>query len=98
MNVASSIGLLSAASLVLTLIIGELALVFPEIRSLVWASISLAIFGLLLIVVATLIVLVEGSVIHRQLEQELQDVPELASEGTAGESSMPKRKRLGLIR
>ena len=98
MNVASSIGLSSAVALVLTLIVGELALVFPEVRTFTWVSIVLAIAGFAMIITATVIVLIEGSVIHRQLEHELQDIPELASEGTAGGSSRPKRKRLGLVR
>ena len=98
MNLASGIGLISAATLVLTLVIGELALIFPGLTLLAYVSATLALLGLLLIIVAALIVLMEGSIIHRQLEHELQDIPELAREGIAGESDKPKRKRLGLVR
>ena len=98
MNVASGIGLTSAVALVMTLVVGELALVFPDLRVLTYISLSLALLGLLLIVVAACIVLVEGSIIHQQLEHELQDLPELASKGAAGQSDKPIRKRLGFVR
>ena len=98
MNLASSIGLLSAIALVMALVIGELALIFPASRVLTYASLTLALLGLVFIVVAAIVVFVEGAIIHQQLEHELQDMPELASEGVADGSDKPKRKRLGLVR
>ena len=53
-NVASSIGFASAITLVSTLIVGELALVFPTFEALTYVAIALGLVGLLLIIAAAL--------------------------------------------
>ncbi len=78
MNAASMIGLVSAIILVLALIIGELAIAFPAVALLKFASMGATLLGLFLVVVATCVVLYESLIIHRQLETELLDVPDLA--------------------
>ena len=78
MNVASIIGLTSAVLLITSLIIGELALALPHYDALKFICIAGTLLGLALVVVATAIVIYESLIIHRQLEAELLDVPDLA--------------------
>lgn len=104
MNIASVIGLASAIILVLALMIGELALIFPKNDPMKYASIFGAFLGLALVVVASGIVMYESLIIHRQLASELLDLPSLARESgqkpgkitdDAGsrESSVEKQRR-----
>ena len=78
MNIASVIGLASAVLLISSLIIGELALALPSIDALKFVCICGTLVGLALVVVATAIVIYESLIIHRQLEAELLDLPDLA--------------------
>ena len=78
MNVASIIGLTSAIILVLALMVGELAIAFSSVEALKLFSFGATLIGLFFVIVATSIVLYESLIIHRQLETELLDLPELA--------------------
>ena len=78
MNIASIIGLSSAVLLISSLIIGELALALPSIDILKYVCIGGTLIGLALVVVATAIVIYESLIIHRQLEAEILDLPDLA--------------------
>ena len=78
MNVASIIGLSSAIILVLALMVGELAIAFSNVEALKLFSVGATLVGLSLVIVATSIVLYESMIIHRQLETELLDLPDLA--------------------
>ena len=78
MNVASVIGLTSAIILILALIFGELSLVFTSVATLKVISFGMTLVGLSLVILASAIVLYESLIIHRQLETELLDLPDLA--------------------
>ena len=78
MNIASVIGLVSAIVLIAALIVGELAIIFAKVQFLKYVSALAALIGLSLVIAASAIVLYESLIIHRQLESELLDVPELA--------------------
>ena len=78
MNVASVIGLTSAIILILALIFGELSLVFTSVPTLKFVSFGMTLIGLSLVIAASAIVLYESLIIHRQLETELLDLPDLA--------------------
>jgi hypothetical protein len=98
MNMASVAGLTSAIILVLSLVSGVVVLVFPALTAVGTLCILLAVLGFLTIIFATAIVMVEGSIIHTQLERQLLDLPEIAEQGRADNSEKPKRKRLGIVR
>ena len=72
------VGIVSAILLILTLITGELAIIFPHFPPLKYVSAGSALLGFFLVIVAAIIVMVESSIVGRQLEGELLDVPELA--------------------
>ena len=94
MSRANTIGLVSAILLILTLITGELALIFQNVSFLKYISAGSALLGFGLVIVATVIVLIEGSITHRQINSELLDVPDLA-EGTGqqvGDITDPQRR------
>ena len=78
MNIASIIGLMSAIILIVALIVGELAIIFAQITLFRYISAFSALIGLSLVIAASAIVLYESLIIHRQLESELLDIPELA--------------------
>jgi hypothetical protein len=99
MNWASMVGIVSAILLIATLITGELNIIFPKVAPLKYLSAGSALLGFTLIIVAAIIVMVESSIIHRQLDSELLDVPDLAQatgqEG--GDITTQKRRGRGLI-
>lgn len=78
MNVASVIGLTSAIILTTALMLGELAIAFTHVEALKLLSVGATLIGLSLVIVASAIVVYESLIIHRQLEAELLDLPELA--------------------
>jgi hypothetical protein len=75
---ANLAGLISAMLLILTLIVGELAIIFPAIKVFAYVGAGTALLGLALVIVAAGIVVREGYITRRQLISELLDVPELA--------------------
>jgi hypothetical protein len=94
MGYANVIGLTSAILLITMLIAGGLSLAFPDDNIFKYVSLSLALVGLLLVIVATIIVMREGMITRRQIYNELLDIPDLA-EGVgqeAGKISDPQRR------
>jgi hypothetical protein len=85
MHHATVIGLISAVFLILTLIFAAIGMIFTGASLLVYASTLSMIIGFVLVVVAAFYVLVESSIVRRQLVAELLDVPDLA--GTVGEEA-----------
>ena len=102
MNVASVVGIVSAIILILALIFGEFALVFPHQDVAKYLAAASALIGLVLVIVASTIVILESTIIHRQLRSELMDVPELArgtghepgsiSDEKSSENALPLQK------
>ena len=94
MNKAIGCGLVSAILLIFTLIFGGLALVFQEYGFLKFVSVLCALSGLLLVIVGTAIVIMEGRIIRRQIHSELLDVADLAEgiDQEAGAVTDPHRR------
>ena len=78
MNRATGCGLVSAILLIATMIFGGFAIVFQDSLVLKLISMATAMLGLLLVIAGAVIVIVEGTVIRRQIHTELLDIPELA--------------------
>lgn len=78
MSRANLIGLISAILLILTLVLGELDIIFPGWTVLKDMSAVAIFMGFSLVILATVFVIVEGSITHRQFDSELLDVPDLA--------------------
>jgi hypothetical protein len=78
MNSANIIGIISAMMLILTLIAGELDVIFPSVSALKYVSAGSALIGFVLVIAAAALAIVESSITHRQLDGELLDVPDLA--------------------
>ncbi len=97
MRLATNLGLIAAILLILTLIGGALDVMFPALQEpLAWASTLSAIGGLLVVIVAAILVIVENSIIQRAVDTELLDVPELAeSTGQRPGAIDDGRRRLG---
>jgi hypothetical protein len=77
MTYAFQCGLVSAILLLLTLITGELSLIFPSISPLQYVSLITALLGFTLVIVSTALVMMESFVTRKQLDQEMADVPDL---------------------
>ena len=93
MGYANIIGLTSAILLITTLIAGGISLTVPEDNVFKLISLGLALIGLLLVIVATIIVMREGMITNRQIYNELLDIPDLAESvgQEAGDVSDPHR-------
>jgi hypothetical protein len=94
MGQANILGLVSAILLIFTLIAGELALSLPDLTALKYMSAGSALLGFLLVIGATVIVIREGMITHRQIQSELLDVPDLAQSigQEAGNIADPRRR------
>lgn len=75
---ANLVGLISAMLLILTLILGELDIIFPDVKILAYLGAGSALIGFALVIVAAGFVVREGFITRRQLISELLDVPDLA--------------------
>lgn len=97
MNWANIIGVVSAILLILTLITGELDIIFPNASPLKYISAGSALAGFALVIVASVLVVIESTITHRQLDSELLDVPDLArtTGQKAGDITHQKRRGLG---
>ena len=95
MSKATGCGLVSAILLIFTLISGGLALTFPDVLILKFLSAGAALIGMLLVIAGTVIVILEGRIIYRQIQSELLDVPDLAESigQKAGAINDPNRER-----
>ena len=78
MSRVTGCGLVSAILLIFTLISGGFALTFPDAIFLKYLSAGSALFGLLLVIVGTIIAMFEGKIIYRQMQTEFLDLPDLA--------------------
>jgi hypothetical protein len=79
MRYATSVGLVSAIFLIGTLMIGALDVIFPHLSLLAYLGAGSALMGFALVIVAAMIVLVEGASVQDQLDHELLDVKDLAA-------------------
>jgi uncharacterized membrane protein YraQ (UPF0718 family) len=80
MEWATLVGLVAAILLIAALIFGALDVVIPKNAIISAAGTASAIIGFVLVIVAAAMVITEGRIVHRQLDDELRDVPDLAGE------------------
>ena len=78
MALATILGLVAAILLILTLIAGELNIIFPATQPLKYVCACSALAGFALVIAAAVIIIVESRITFRQLATELLDVPDLA--------------------
>lgn len=90
MSRASFVGLVAAIFLISSLIFGALDVMLPQTAIITVGGIVTAIGGFILVIIAALIVLSEGRVVERQIDDELRDVPDLAEEAGGGVSNKHK--------
>lgn len=88
MGWATLVGLLAAILLIGSLILGALDVIVPHNRVIAGAGIAASLGGFGLVIVAAVIVILEGRIVHRQLDDELRDVPELADHAGRGGQSV----------
>ena len=79
MGWATMVGLVAAILLIVSLIFGALDVIIPKNAFITAAGTGAAIMGFVLVIIAAGIVIAEGSIVRRQLEDELRDVPELSN-------------------
>lgn len=84
MNRATFVGLIAAILLISSLIFGALDVMFPNTAIINVCGTATAIGGFVLVIVAAVIVIIEGQVVERQIDDELRDVPDLAEEAGGG--------------
>lgn len=84
MGKATVVGLFAAILLIASLIFGALDVLIPQTRPIMVASTAASLIGFGLVIVAAAIVIAEGRIVHRQLDDELRDVDDLASEAGQG--------------
>jgi len=84
MNRATFLGLVAAILLISSLIFGALDVMVPMSATITVGGIVTAIGGFVLVIVAAFIVVAEGRVVERQIDDELRDVPDLAEEAGGG--------------
>ncbi len=77
------IGLVAAILLIGSLICGALDAIVPKVPVITFLGIAGAISGLSLVIVAAIMVIVEGVIVGSQINDELRDIPDLAEQ--AGE-------------
>jgi Protein of unknown function (DUF2721) len=92
MNYACMVGLVSAILFLLTLIAGELDVIIPNNALLAAIGSITAFGGLTLVIVGSVLVIMEASYAHRQLDAELLDVPDLAHK-TGQQPGMVREKQ-----
>jgi uncharacterized membrane protein YraQ (UPF0718 family) len=80
MEWATLVGLVAAILLIAALIFGALDVIIPKNPIISVAGTASAIAGFVLVIVSAAMVIAEGRVVHRQLDDELRDVPDLAGE------------------
>ena len=84
MSGATLVGLLAAILLISSLIFGGLDVIVPKSTFITICGIATTMGGFVLVIVATLIVVVEGRIVKRQIDDELRDVSDLAEEAGGG--------------
>ena len=78
MTWATLIGLVAAILLICSLIFGAFDAIVPNVAIVTAAGTVASIGGFVLVIVAALLVIVEGWVVRQEIDDELRDVPELA--------------------
>ncbi len=78
MGWATLVGMAAAVLLILSLIFAAWDVLMPNSAVIVWGGTVMAILGFLLVIAAAVLVIVEGSVANRQVDTELDDLPDLA--------------------
>jgi len=78
MTTATMVGLIAAILLILTLVAGELDILFPTFVPLKYISAGSALLGFLLVIAAAVLVMVEAALTYRQIATEVLDVEDLA--------------------
>jgi hypothetical protein len=87
MGQATVIGLVAAILLIASLIFGALDVLIPKVTLIMVVGTAACLVGFILVIVAAAMVIAEGRIVHRQLDDELRDVDDLASEaGNRGKS------------
>ena len=90
MGQATLVGLFAAILLIASLIFGALDVLIPKVTLIMVAGTAASLIGFVLVMVAAAIVIAEGRVVHRQLDDELRDVHDLASEAGRGGKSIAR--------
>jgi hypothetical protein len=83
MSRATSVGLVAAILLISSFIFGALDVLVPNTAIIAVCGIAMAIGGFVLVIIAAFIVIAEGRIVQRQIDDELRDVTDLA-EGAGG--------------
>jgi len=83
MSRATFVGLVAAILLISSLIFGALDVIVPNTAIIAVCGIGTAIGGFVLVIIAAFIVIAEGRIVQRQIDDELRDVTDLA-EGAGG--------------
>ncbi|WP_294392547.1 DUF2721 domain-containing protein [uncultured Sphingomonas sp.] len=74
------IGLVAAILLIASLMLGALEVIVPNVPAIAVSGVVAALSGFALVIVSALIVIAEGRIVSRQIDDELRDVPDLASD------------------
>lgn len=80
MSQATLVGLVAAILLIISLIFGVLDVLLPRTAIIIACGTVTAVAGFILVIVATIIVILEGRIVRRQIDDELRDVADLAEE------------------
>lgn len=83
MSRATFVGLVAAILLISSLIFGALDVIVPNTATIAVCGIATALGGFVLVIIAAFIVIAEGRIVQRQIDDELRDVTDLA-EGAGG--------------
>lgn len=84
MSLATFVGLIAAILLISSLIFGALDVILPNTALIAICGIATAMGGFVLVIIAAFIVIAEGRIVKRQIDDELRDVPDLADEAGGG--------------
>jgi hypothetical protein len=84
MSRATFVGLIAAILLISSLIFGALDVILPNTALIAICGIATAMGGFVLVIIAAFIVIAEGRIVKRQIDDELRDVPDLADEAGGG--------------
>lgn len=83
MSHATLVGLIAAILLIASLILGAVDVLLPGSAAVGIAGIAASLGGFALVIVAAALVVTEGRIVHRQILDELRDVPDLRDEAKA---------------
>jgi hypothetical protein len=78
MNYSLLCGLASAILLIAALIGGAFDVILPNTPPIQYLSTGCALIGFVLVIIAAVFVILEALIVHRQLDAELLDIPDLA--------------------